>query len=350
MIMIIAHHFAVHSGFNFPTNTVSVNRLWIQFIQLGGKIGVNVFVLISGFFLVSTDKIKTSKIIRLWGQMFFYSIVILIGFILTGIEPFGIKALIKSIAPVTFSQWWFASTYFVLYLISPYINLLLNSFKRRQYLHFLILLFSCWCIVPTLTGQSLQSNDLLWFVFLYSLAGYIRKFEIQISLSCWKLLALSVVGIVLTFISAVIFDALGTKLSFFGNHATFFYGMQQFPMLVVSLLMFFGFSKLNCKNNKIINVISSTTFGIYLIHDHTYVRNFIWKSVFANASYANCSMLIPHSLLAIAAVFAGSMVIELLRLNMIEKSLIPAVDRIASYIDRKLEDRLFIRVDKWFER
>ena len=52
MIMIIAHHVSVHSGFVYPGEIISFNRLWIQFIQLGGKIGVNIFVLISGYFLV----------------------------------------------------------------------------------------------------------------------------------------------------------------------------------------------------------------------------------------------------------------------------------------------------------
>lgn len=44
MVMIVGHHFAVHGwegGFPYPS--ISVNRLWIQFIQMGGKIGVNVF-------------------------------------------------------------------------------------------------------------------------------------------------------------------------------------------------------------------------------------------------------------------------------------------------------------------
>ena len=48
MIFIIAHHFAVHGGFNFSTDIITVNSLWIQFIKIGGKIGVNIFVLISG--------------------------------------------------------------------------------------------------------------------------------------------------------------------------------------------------------------------------------------------------------------------------------------------------------------
>ena len=66
MIMIVAHHFSVHGNFDFPINTVTINRLWIQFIQIGGKIGVDVFVLISGYFLITADSLKINKAIKMW--------------------------------------------------------------------------------------------------------------------------------------------------------------------------------------------------------------------------------------------------------------------------------------------
>lgn len=78
MVMIVAHHFSVHGNFDFPINTITINRLWIQFIQIGGKIGVDVFVLISGYFLITSSSVKPNRIIKIWLQMFTYSILIYI--------------------------------------------------------------------------------------------------------------------------------------------------------------------------------------------------------------------------------------------------------------------------------
>ena len=64
MIMIIAHHFACHSNFDFPLTEVTFNRVWIQFMHLGGKIGVDVFVLISGYFLINQKEIKVNKVLK----------------------------------------------------------------------------------------------------------------------------------------------------------------------------------------------------------------------------------------------------------------------------------------------
>lgn len=176
MVMIVAGHFAGHSDFDFTTKKITINRLWIQFLQGGGKLGVNVFVLISGYFLVTVTTIKISKIIKLWIQIFTYSVVVFFVFVGLGIESFDIKQLIRHLFPVTFNQWWFASTYFVFYLFIPYVNKLLSTFDKKVYLRFLVLLTFCWCIIPTFLYASWQCNELLWFVYLYALAGYIRLY------------------------------------------------------------------------------------------------------------------------------------------------------------------------------
>ena len=128
MVMIIFHHFAVHGGYTWDTTTNLIPRMWINFISMGGKVGVNVFVLITGYYLItSKESIKLDKVLKLVGQLVFYSVGIYLVFVLTGKFDFSIITLIKRCLPITFIQWWFASTYFVLYIFHPYINKLLNS-------------------------------------------------------------------------------------------------------------------------------------------------------------------------------------------------------------------------------
>ena len=54
ILFIIAHHFANHGGFNFAileqTSLVVFNGAWIDFIEQLGKVGVNLFLLISAYF------------------------------------------------------------------------------------------------------------------------------------------------------------------------------------------------------------------------------------------------------------------------------------------------------------
>ena len=348
MIMIIAHHIALHSHFRFPVNSISVNRLWIQFIQMGGKIGVNIFVLISGYFLVVTNSVKTSKVLKLWLQIFTYSVGIFLIVVLFYPKLFGIKTLIKSFFPITFSEWWFASAYFVLYLICPYLNKLLNAFDKKGYQRFLVLLFFCWCIIPTFLSETWQANRLCWFVFLYALAGYIRLYVDIASIKSGKCILIAIAIGAFTYLSVIILDLLGLKISFVATRTTFLYSMEKLPILLISLLLFLGFANLKIGCVPFINTISSTCFGIYLIHDNKYIRELLWSTIFQNANYQQSKFLILYILMQIIVVFVICAILELIRIHIIEKIYLKPIDNLSNWMNKKIEKLFSHRVFEKF--
>lgn len=65
MLFILSHHLSVHGDFKDIWITILLNnKIWLRFIQLEGKVGVNIFVMISGYFLVSSNRIKLSKVLK----------------------------------------------------------------------------------------------------------------------------------------------------------------------------------------------------------------------------------------------------------------------------------------------
>lgn len=340
MIMIVANHFATHSGFEFAADTIYVNRFWIRLIAIGGKIGVDVFVLISGYFSVGSPSFKTSKPIKLWLQIFTYSAAAFLVFVLSGAQPFSVKALITHVLPVTFSHWWFASVFFVLYLVSPFLNKLLNSFDKKTYKRFIALLFVLWCLIPTLTGQDMQCNNLLWFVFVYSFAGYIRLYAGELKHKSSSYLLLSFALAMLTFTAVAAIEIFSIKIPVLKNYITFLYSMNRVPAFVCSVLMLLGFLKIDIGKKSFINIISSATFGVYLIHDEQYIREFLWGRVFKSAAYSGSRLLIPYTFLVVAAVFAGCVLIELARIYLLENHYAGAVNKLSAKID-SLTERIF---------
>lgn len=70
MIMIIGCHFATHGGFEFDSRSITVPRLWWNILEMGGNFGVDVFVLISGYFMIENQTlIKWKKVLKFWGQI-----------------------------------------------------------------------------------------------------------------------------------------------------------------------------------------------------------------------------------------------------------------------------------------
>lgn len=314
MLMIVFHHFAFHGGFNWESTAITIPRLWYNFIMMGGKVGVNLFILISGYFLILNKGINIKKIFKMLGQVFFYSILFL------NTSGGGIRTLVANFFPILSSKWWFASTYFVLYLIHPFLNIFLRNLDKKKYQNLLVGLVFLWSIIPTFTSFQLQLNDLLWFTVLYAIAGYIRlyglnkKYTVKTYFWLWVLFSL------LTYFSSVILTIVDIKFDAFKpSYVTYFYGVNTVSVLLISLTLFMTFVKLKINYNKWINVVASSTFGIYLIHDNAIIRKLLWIDLFKNASYQNSILLIPYSIGVVILVFIVCSIIDLIRQQTIEK-------------------------------
>lgn len=341
MLMIVGHHFSVHSGFSFPEGTLTLNRLWLQLLQYGGKIGVDLFVLITGYFSVTSQKFKTEKLIKLWLSVVFWSVVTLIVFVAFGLQEFNGFALWHRLFPIVFQEYWFVSAYFVLILLSPFINRLLAGLSEKQHRLLMILLIVLWSVIPTLSGMGVQSNDLLWFACLYVFAAYLQlhgalpakagKVRKERKSGAYFLFAGATVLLVMGLTAG--FDALKLTGSFFRDYL---YHMQMLPVFIASVFIFQAFLKLPIGHSRVINLIASAAFGVYLIHDNYYVRVYIWKTLFRNPTYTDSALLIPHSLWVIAAVFAGGTLLELFRIYLIERPVLPLVRRVAEGIEKRV--------------
>lgn len=130
---------------------------------------------------------------------------------------------------------------------------------------------------------------------------------------------LAAAGITLFTFSAVLvldyFESIGIKLL---SRVTYLYDMQKLPMLLIALTLFLAFKYLKPHYSRSINLIASAMFGVYLIHDHRLVREFLWKTLFRNAEYAQSEFLIPYSVAVILVVLTVCTLLELVRLYAIE--------------------------------
>ena len=337
MLLIIGHHISVHSGFGFPAETITVNRLWIEFIQIGGHLGNCIFVLITGYFMIRSASSPTRKLVKLWLQIVTYAVTCYMLSCLLGGASFSWKALVKAFFPVTLMSgtWWFTGTFFMLLLLSPFLNKLLHALTRTEYRAMLTIMTVCWCLVPTFTDKTMMSNSLLSFGYLYALAGYIRLYPPKSSVSGKKCLLAAVAVTFATFLYVFVFDLLGREHPWFYTHALHQYAYNRLPTVLIALLLLVGFLRTNISPSRLINTIASAAFGIYLIHEEPSVRPLLWKTLFRNASYAASPDLIPRTLLEIIGVFCICMLIELFRLRVLESRYKGAADRVSDRIDRR---------------
>ena len=166
MFLIVMHHYSVHGGFDFMI-PFSMKLYFVQCLDMGGKLGVNLFVLISGYFLCKSD-FKWKRIIKLEVEVIFYSILIGVIFHFLMPERESIKDLIKELTPLRTGSYCFYNTYFVMVLFAPFINKFLVSLEKTDLKKLLFLMSVLWVLIPVLPKVgALQMSNLGWFIFLY---------------------------------------------------------------------------------------------------------------------------------------------------------------------------------------
>ena len=321
MIMIMFHHFAYHGNFEWNFNEVTLPHLWYDFILMGGKVGVDIFVLISGYFLIeNTEKLfQPKKLLKFWGQVVFYSIMTYLLSVMLRLNAFEIKQLIKVCLPITYPGWWFASTYFMLYLIHPFLNKLLHGSSKTEYQYLILMMVLCWSIIPTATTQLFESNSLLWFVTLYGIAGYVNLYGGNQKLQSKHYFSLYFMVLIITYTVSTTFLFLGTKKEEWSTHAIDFFEIERLPILLMAITLFMGFVTLKMNYHKWINMIASATFGVYLIHDSSYIRYYLWTNIFKINQYQDSTFLILYSILVVFILYVSCTMIDLIRKKLVEK-------------------------------
>jgi len=272
-------------------------------------VGVNLFVLISGYFSVS---FKLKSIARLVWICFFYAVV-----------AWGMAYLLNRQIKYTSIFWvsdsiWYIATYIGLLCFSPMLNAFINKVDRTTHKAFIIvlLLLQTWYeYVPRLINDFHNGYSILSFAILYLIARYVRlygfpkffkKYHIWIYISCSLLIAFGLVG-------AVAFH-------FHPRGAAEWLLKYDNPLVIVSSLGLFAFfTQMRIPNNKVINYLASSCIAVLLLHTSPCFSHYV-VAIFHNIFAKYGSMLL--------VIMWGGIIIS-------EYVVATIVDQIRLYLERK---------------
>ncbi|KMO86057.1 hypothetical protein AB840_09940 [Megasphaera cerevisiae DSM 20462] len=139
MFFIIMFHFSDHGAVAITAQMpFSFNWLILAMGRVGGGLGNCAFVLISGYLLINKE-FHTKRIVKLWFEVWTYSVVLGIVAFMIKTEPFSIGSLVHMLFPVTYNQYWYMSTYIVMMLLTPFLNPLFLGMTKMKYRAFIVI-------------------------------------------------------------------------------------------------------------------------------------------------------------------------------------------------------------------
>ena len=283
---------------------------------------VDCFIIISGYYLSSSNRRNISKVINLYALAVLFHILLKV----VGVG-FGADFSLRSFLGAFVVGNYFLLLYIAVYLSSPFVNIVIENISKASFKLLLLLMFLLFSLYPTLIeylfghdesliGYSFVSffdgdghgYTLVLFLFMYIIGAFIRKFGMPFKRKriCGVIIVLSslVIALIMHYINKI-------ELNYFS------------PVCILGAVALFNlFALIKPTRNKIINYLSSAVFGVYIVHLSviSQIRKFISiEDVVNNPIYIRLLGILLYSFI----VFIISLLISIILNYIIDKTLMP---------------------------
>ncbi len=291
-------------------------------------VAVNTYMLISGYFL-SQSSFKVNRLIQLWLQIWVYSVGFGLLGALSGIvveTPVDIHYFLTLFFPISMGHYWFMSAYVYLYLLLPLVGIAVRHMSKKQMQWSIGLLLFAYSILKSVLPLRLeldaQGYDAMWYLCVFLLAAYVRKFGIcflekkdsgEKSRNGFGLL-MYFGGALFVFGGLMGMRALYLETGSFQRMLKMSMEYNHVFVLVASLGLFVAFKNLKVvpKLAAIAKAIAPHALGVYLLHENIGLR-YTWQNWLGANRIETVPELIAGVLVAVVVVFTCGILIDVVR-------------------------------------
>lgn len=282
MLLIVFLHSIDHSGVLENAENCGANMyFYVRFTYALCQVCVNIYIMLSGYFMINS-KFRLHKLVVLWMEAAFYSFVLKGLFIVLGLDEFSIISLASCFFPILTGRYWFLTIYVGMYLISPFLNVLIRALDRKQHGLLNLCLFvimSLWSSIhPAISGMNSGGGwGLAWFVVLYIAAAWFRLYYTPNRKPVRWLLGYTAIPLL---IAALQMAAREWDIGIMQKILSNWFRYDSAPVYLMTLSLFVGFLNVQIRGaglSRLICTVAPLTLGVYLIHAHANVSPWSWE-------------------------------------------------------------------------
>jgi len=351
MLAIVTLHILGHGGVLKKLEPFSWQYYFCWTLEGVAYIAVNCYVLISGYFQ-SVSHFKLKKLLVLCWQTLFYAVAIYAVLAAAGLIPFSWETARLMLLPLLSKRYWYVTVFAGLYVLSPFLNGAVQAMSKRAHFSLLLVLLLLFSGLPTFLDKITNGLNfgggygIAWFVVLYLLAAYLRRYYTPDFRAGRHLLRFAVFALLVPLSKFCVLWLSKTPLLQDVKLSDMFYKYNSVLVLLSSLCAFLLFLNLKINSRILAKAIAAAaplTFGVYLIHEHPSLRGILWKFIDAPA-WVGSRRLIVLLPAAVLGIFLTCMVIERLRTLLFRPLL---ASRCLDSLCRRVEEGVRRAVDRW---
>lgn len=324
MMMVVMLHYLGKGKLLDPlTGEISVNSYAGWLLESLSIVAVNVYMLISGYFLVNS-RFRISRVAELICQVLFYSVLVEVVLVVSGLvgkDVLTFNRVLEIIFPLQMEHYWFMTAYIIMYLFSPLLSVAVQHMEQKQLrnvIFWLLIFFSVSkSLLPVQLMIDRKGYDCVWFICVFLVAAYIRLYGIPFLEKGkgrgWLCYFAGIAGImVITIVVRMVYLKAGILNHFIGS--AFHY--NHILNLVAAIGLFYGFLKMQIspegKPAKVICFIAPYTLGVYLLHEQIDLRN-LWPNWLGATGEGNVIIFLGRCFLAVLIVFCVGVIVDAAR-------------------------------------
>lgn len=303
-----------------PTNYL--NYALAGGIALAGNVCVNIFYLLSGYFLNIYDESNRWRkhALQIWIPTLIYSVLIPTSLAFFGFIKLNFIQRILTFVPLLSNQYWFSTIFIATILLRPFICYGIKNMDIKVVSRLVVILILIDIIQP-IFGFNAFSNtgySLLHALTMILLGYWIKltsfKIKASLSLVAYLLPVVLAAGIII----ASLYLA-GDRNRTIGDY-------NSILIVIASIGLFTLFQNLKIKMT-IFSKLSPYIFGVYLINDNPYGRDFLWQTILRSKDFYNSPYWFVHFLLSTITFTLFALLIEYLRIKLFKFIQTQFIDR-----------------------
>lgn len=343
MFMVILLHMTTFGGILGSCEPNTPNYYITLFVQVVCFCAFNCYALISGYLGVNGKELKVRRIVYLWLQVFFYTMLISFVFAFFDLAVADKNFMLNAFLPVTRKQYWYFTAYFALFFFAPFFNKMINSCSNRQLKQLGISIIIVLSIIPIFFKNDIfhemNGYSFVWLAALYVLGGIIKKLDLVHKIKMPVIVVVYIASVLITMVHKSLENVITSKL--FSANLLISYISP--TILAISLCILITFAKMKIKNKfsiKLIAFFAPLSFSVYLIHTNPLIWNNWFKGLFKPCADLSPIKLILAFIVCSCAIFFVCAFIDEIRLLIfklfrVDKNLLFIEKNIRALLDKR---------------
>lgn len=315
MFAIVLEHIIHWGGWGLFAPPCSRSVQWMgksilfEFVEATLICHVNCFVLATGW-IMSRKDFKLSRLLRLWLEVFGYSVAaLLVAILFLPQIPLDVKSIMKCLFPLSKNSYWFFTQYCGLFFLMPLLNAAVGTLEGRTLRTVLLFLGVLACLPPLIVGDLFHVKDgysVIWFAYLYLLAAAMARREVFSNASIRTALCVLLAAVFTTICGRHVIHVICIHAGIASRWRVF--NAYNSPIILIqsvaTLVVFKNIQVHSAMLRRTIAFVTPSVFAVYLIHSNWIFRAAThWNTFWTSALNGTGAMK------SLAVVFCGASVV-----------------------------------------